>query len=83
MRIIYDQGDIVLNRNNFRCAIVLEDYGDNVSVLETDDDIVVSYVPKRALDYKGHVNFKRNIKDMISLVSKEKFNERSISRTFF
>ena len=70
MRIIYDQGDIVLNRNDSRYAIVLKDYGDNVSVLTADDNIVVNYVPKRDLSYKGHINFKQNIKGMISSVPK-------------
>ena len=66
MKIIYEQGDIVYNRNNFTYAVVMNDCADKVTILECGGkDVFTNCPPKSALKYCGHLDFKKKLRDML------------------
>jgi hypothetical protein len=68
MKIIYEQGDIVKNENNFTYGVVLEDFDKDeyVKILESSNEkIFINNVPKGALTYVGKCNLKEKIDEFI------------------
>ena len=67
MKIIYEQGDIVYNSNNFTYGIVINEFADGeVKILECGaKDVFTNCPPKSALKYCGHLDFKKNLRDML------------------
>lgn len=76
MKIIYEQGDIVFNRNNESLCIVLRDSGDSVQVLEKMslnnspkcEQVMMNFVPKGALEYKTRIDLVKQFDDTVSIV---------------
>lgn len=68
MKIIYEQGDIVYNLNNFAYGIVLAEHEDVSVIIELSKDAFVNYVPKGALQYKGHTDIKTALKKIVDAV---------------
>jgi hypothetical protein len=67
MKIIYEQGDVVFNSNNFTYGVVINEYADKVTILECGDKDVFTNCPsKSALKYCGHFDFKKKLRDMLS-----------------
>lgn len=61
MKIIYEQGDIVFNKNNNDYGIVIADfYKDSVKILEMSTTVFINTPPREALIYKGHCNLKKD-----------------------
>lgn len=67
MKIFYEHGDVVINRNNNTYGIVIEEYKDKkVQILELGEKYVhVNYPPKAALCYCGHTDFKKRLCDVL------------------
>ena len=66
MKIIYEQGDVVYNSNNFNYGVVINEYADKVTILECGGKCVFTNCPpKSALKYCGHLDFKKNLRDML------------------
>ncbi len=66
MKIIYEQGDIVYNSNTFTYGVVINDYADKVTTLECGDEgVFTNRPPKSALKYCGHLDFEKNLHDML------------------
>ena len=66
MKIIYEQGDVVFNSNNFTYGVVINDYADEVAILECGGkNVFINRPPKSALKYCGHLDFKKNLRDMV------------------
>ena len=67
MKIIYEQGDVVFNSNNFTYGVVINEYADKVTILECGDkNVFTNCPPKAALKYCGHFDFKKKLRDMLS-----------------
>lgn len=77
MKIIYEQGDIIFNFNNCNHGIVIKELHDeSVQILEiSNEKAFVNTVPKGALTYKGNVNLKRKLLDIVELVQREEKKE--------
>ena len=66
MKVIYEQGDIVYNSNNFTYGVVINDYADKVIILECGSkSVFTNCPPKSTLKYCGHLDFKKNLRDML------------------
>ena len=67
MKIIYEQGDIVYNSNNFTYGIVIKEFSDSqVIILECGGkDVFTNSPPKSALKYYGHIDFKKTLRDIL------------------
>lgn len=65
MKIIYEQGDVVYNLNNFNYGIVLTEYDDVPKIIELSKDTFINNVPKGALQYKGHIDIKKALKKIV------------------
>jgi hypothetical protein len=67
MKIIFEQGDIVYNRNNFTYGIVINETADGkVAILECSvDNLFTNSPPKCALKYYGHIDFEKTLRDII------------------
>lgn len=68
MKVIYEQGDVVINHNNQTFGIVLMDYfvmdepkKDTVVILELASEVRTNSVPRGALEYKGHCKIKEKL----------------------
>ncbi len=62
MKIIYEQGDVVYNRNNFTYGIVICEFDEQVKILECDgNDIFINSPPKTAIQYCGHTDLKKRL----------------------
>lgn len=80
MIIIYEQGDIVYNSNNLTYGVVINESSDGeVRILECGGkDVFINYPSKSALKYCGHLDFKKNLRDMLlSYVEPDKLEVRS------
>ena len=78
MKIIYEQGDVVYNSNNFTYGVVINDYADKVTILECGGkDVFTNCPPKSALKYCGQLDFKKNLRDMLlAIVEKDHPTEK-------
>jgi hypothetical protein len=57
MRIIYEQGDVVYNKNNYTYGIVIRDNDESAKVLEVDlHEVFINDPPKAALKYCGQID---------------------------
>ena len=65
MKIIYEQGDVVYNLNNFTYGIVLTEYDDVPNIIELSKDTFINNVPKGALQYKGHIDITKALKKIV------------------
>ena len=71
MKVLYEQGDIVTNHNNNSLGIVLTDlWGtmmkrDEVKIIEIGEKVFGNVVPRGALEYRGKVNFRKELLDII------------------
>ena len=67
MKIFYEHGDVVFNRNNNSYGIVIEEYKDEkVQILELGEKYIhVNYPPKAALCYCGHTDFRKRLRNML------------------
>lgn len=65
MKIIYEQGDVVYNTNNYTYGIVLAEYDDVPKIIEISREVFINNVPKAALIYKGHIDIKKYLKNVI------------------
>lgn len=77
MKIIYEQGDIIFNSNNCNHGIVINElYDESVQILEINHKkAFINTVPKGALTYKGKVNLKSKLLDILELVQREEKKE--------
>ena len=77
MKVIYEQGDIVLNHNNNTLCIVLRDQEDSVQVLEKMslnnspkcNQIMMNFVPKGDLEYKTRIDLVKQFDDIVGIVN--------------
>lgn len=79
MKIIYEQGDIVYNNNNFTYGVVINEVADGkVAILECGvENVFTNYPPKSALKYYGHIDFKKTLRDiLISYVEQDHPTEK-------
>jgi hypothetical protein len=67
MKIIFEQGDIVYNNNNFTYGVVINETADGkVAILECGgENVFINCPPKSALKYYGHINFKKTLRDIL------------------
>lgn len=67
MKIVYEQGDIVYNLNNFSYGVILQEKSnDTVQLLESGDKgVFINCPPKSALVYVGHMTFKESLDNII------------------
>lgn len=71
MKVLYEQGDIVSNHNNNSLGIVVTDLwvtmmkSDEVEIVEIGEKVFDNVVPRGALEYRGKVNFRRELLDII------------------
>lgn len=71
MKVLYEQGDIVTNHNNNSLGIVVTDLwvtmmkSDEVEIVEIGEKVFDNVVPRTALEYRGKVNFRRGLLDVI------------------
>ena len=67
MKIIYEQGDVVYNSNNFTYGIVIGEFADGeVAILECGGkDVFTNCPPKSAIKYCGHLDFKKTLRDLL------------------
>lgn len=75
MKIIYEQGDVVYNSNNFTYGVVIREGADeNVTILECGGkDVFTNSPPKSALIYCGHIDFKKSLRNLlVSIVEENK-----------
>lgn len=68
MKCLYEQGDIVFNKNNFNYGIVLAEYEDVPKIIELGEEAFINNVPKGALQYKGHIDFTKVLKKVVDEV---------------
>ena len=62
MKIIYEQGDIVYNKNNYTYGIVLCELDEQVKILECGEKyILINSPPKTAIQYCGHTDLKKRL----------------------
>lgn len=77
MKVLYEQGDIVLNHNNNTLCIVIRDQEDSVQVLEKMslnnspkcEQVMMNFVPKGALEYKTRIDLVKQFDDIVSIVN--------------
>lgn len=89
MKVIYEQGDIVLNHNNNTLCIVLRDANDSVQVLEKMslnnspkcEQVMMNFVPKGALEYKTRIDLVKQFDDIVSIVNSLDTNFSWVNRT--
>ena len=65
MKIIYEQGDVVYNLNNYTYGIVLAEYDDEVKIIELSKETFINHVPKRAVQYKGYIDITTRLKGIV------------------
>ena len=65
MKVIYEQGDVVYNLNNYTYGVVLAEYDDIPKIIELSKDTFINNVPKGALQYKGHIDITKALKNII------------------
>lgn len=68
MEIIYEQGDIIFNNNNFNYGIVLREKRctKDVTIIEIDsENVFINSVPKPALKYKGSVRLTSELLNIV------------------
>lgn len=62
MKIIYEQGDVVYNKNNYTYGIVISEFDEQVKILEYGgNDIFINCPPKSAIQYCGHTDLKKRL----------------------
>lgn len=75
MKILYEQGDVVYNSNNFTYGVVIrESVDESVTILECGGkDVFINSPPKSALTYCGHIDFKKSLRNLlVSIVDENK-----------
>lgn len=71
MKVLYEQGDIVINHNNNSLGIVVTDLwvtmmkSDEVEIVEIGKEVFDNVVPRAALEYRGKVTFRKELLDII------------------
>lgn len=66
MKIIYEQGDVVYNTNNYTYGVVMRDYDESASIIEIGGkDVFVNRPPKAALKYCGHMDLKKKMGELL------------------
>jgi hypothetical protein len=67
MKIIYEQGDVVYNKNNYTYGIVISEFGEQVKILECGgNDIFINCPPKSAIQYCGHTDLKKRLQGILA-----------------
>ena len=62
MKIIYEQGDVVYNKNNYTYGIVICEFDEQVKILECGGkDVFMNCPPKTAIQYCGHTDLKKRL----------------------
>ena len=62
MKIIYEQGDVVYNKNNYTYGIVLCELDEQVKILECGGkDVFINCPHKTAIQYCGHTDLKKKV----------------------
>ena len=62
MKIIYEQGDVVYNKNNYTYGIVISEFNEQVKILEYGGNaIFINCPPKSAIQYCGHTDLKKRL----------------------
>ena len=67
MKIIFEQGDIVYNNNNFTYGVVINETADGkVTIIECGGkDVFINCPPKSALKYYGHIDLKKTFREIL------------------
>ena len=66
MKIIYEQGDVVYNKNNYTYGIVMCELDEQVKILECGEKyILINSPPKTALQYCGHTDLKKRLQEIL------------------
>ena len=66
MKINYEQGDVVYNRNNFTYGIVIREFDEQVQILECGgNDIFINSPPKTTIQYCGHIDLKKRLQGIL------------------
>ena len=67
MKISYEQGDVVYNRNNYTYGIVICEFNEQVKILECGGkDIFINSPPKTVIQYCGHTDLKKRLQGILS-----------------
>jgi hypothetical protein len=66
MKIIYEQGDVLYNKNNFTYGIVICEFDEQVKILECGGkDVFINNPPKSTLQYCGHTDLKKRLQGIL------------------
>lgn len=66
MKIIYEQGDVVYNKNNYTYGIVICELDEQVKILECGGkDVFMNCPPKTAIQYCGHTDLKKRLQGIL------------------
>ena len=66
MKIIYEQGDVVYNKNNYTYGIVIRELDEQVRILECGGkDVFMNCPPKTAIQYCGHTDLKKRLQGIL------------------
>lgn len=66
MKIIYEQGDVVYNKNNYTYGIVICELDEKVKILECGGkDVFMNCPPKTAIQYCGHTDLKKRLQGIL------------------
>ena len=76
MKIIYEQGDIVYNSNNFTYGIVVGEYDGVPKIIEISKEIFINNIPKGALQYKGHIDIANLLKKLVNDIIQDNPTEK-------
>ena len=68
MKIVYEQGDIVYNANNYNYGIVLLDKDEAVRILEiSKNGAFINCPPKTALSYCKHIDVYEKFMEVVGI----------------
>ena len=68
MKIVYEQGDIVYNSNNYNYGIVLLDKDESVRILEiSKNGAFINCPPKGALKYCKHIDIYEKFMEVVGI----------------
>lgn len=77
MKVIFEQGDIVLNNKTLSFGIVLEDMEERnrVAVLTVKHRVVVEFPLRNEVDYIGEVDLRAKLKEILNEVKTDEIRE--------
>ena len=79
MKIIYEQGDVVYNKNNYTYGIVLCELDEQVKILECGEKyVLINCPPKTAIQYCGHTDLKKRLQGICGKIAESERTDDEI-----